>query len=208
MRNHRLHRRIPLMLGSLLACPLVALCMVTAMLSAEGDAPSSETSTAATEPVPAPEAASAGELLEPATGASEVASGDAGTGGSDATAETGPPSVVIERGELPLDFVSDRTQLLGTADIESYFGLLDRAIRVDQRALAVAAEEFRHRRWKESKFKDFALNEFPVFFDLTESPQRWRGKPISLFGHIRLHRARASETPTASTDSRSVSLHG
>jgi hypothetical protein len=57
----------------------------------------------------------------------------------------------------------------------------------------VAAEEFRHRRWKESKFKDFALNEFPVFFDLTESPQRWRGKPISLFGHIRLHRVAHQE---------------
>lgn len=99
--------------------------------------------------------------------------------------EVYPP--FIPPGQFPLDFIQDRSDLEGTADVECYYGLLDYARRVNPAALYEAAQDFKEARWSQSEFRDWPLAEFPLYYDLTKHPEAYRGRPISLYGHIRLH---------------------
>lgn len=100
----------------------------------------------------------------------------------------GLPPAVIPPGEFPLDFIHDRTALEGTADTAAYFGLLDYVRRVDPQALRAAAREFLEQRRRESQFRDWPIEQFPLFADMLQHPEAYRGRPVSLRGHIQLHR--------------------
>ena len=101
--------------------------------------------------------------------------------------ESFPP--LFEPTRFPLDFVSDRTDLVGDADIDAYYGLLDYVRKVDPAALRQAAADHREQRWNATEFADWPLEEFPLYFDLTQNPKAYRGKPIALTGHVQLHHA-------------------
>jgi hypothetical protein len=96
-----------------------------------------------------------------------------------------PP--LFEPTRFPLDFVTDRSDLDGTPDFDSYFGLLDYVRRVDPAALQAASDQVREEHWKTSQHTDWPLEEFPFYYDLTKRPESYRGRPITLVGHIQLH---------------------
>jgi hypothetical protein len=106
---------------------------------------------------------------------------------AEATPPATPQPPEIAKDEFPLEWVVDRTELHGTADSSTYYGILNRVRSVDPAALREAAARFREQRWKDSRFADWPAEEFPLFFDVTDNPTLWRGKPITLFGHVRLH---------------------
>lgn len=111
--------------------------------------------------------------------------------------EPTPPAVVVVAAKsepailapttVPLDFVTDRTDLAGDADLDAYYGLLDYVRRVDPQELAAAARQTLVAQWKSSEFAEWSLEEFQFYYDLTQRPQAYRGKPVTLFGHVRLH---------------------
>lgn len=96
-----------------------------------------------------------------------------------------PP--IYEPTRFPLSFVTDRSDLDGSPDFDSYYGLLDYVRHVDPAALQQAAEEVRARHWRNSEYAEWPLKEFPFYYDLTKRPESYRGQPISLTGHIQLH---------------------
>lgn len=98
-----------------------------------------------------------------------------------------PASPFVPPTQVPLDFVTDRTDLSGQADTDAYYGLLDYVRRVDPDALQAAARQVLEEQWKSSEFAAWPLSEFQFYYDLTQRPQSYRGKPITLYGHIRLH---------------------
>ncbi|MCA9054354.1 MAG: hypothetical protein KDA75_10985, partial [Planctomycetaceae bacterium] len=120
--------------------------------------------------------------------APQVNADDAPTSPATATPAVGKPlPPTFAPTQFPLDFVTDRTDLVGDADIDSYYGLLDYVRQVEPIALRKAADEFREQRWKTSKFADWPLEEFPLYYDLTQQPAAYRGRPIVLTGHVQLH---------------------
>ncbi|MFV0443417.1 MAG: hypothetical protein ACK5Q5_07590 [Planctomycetaceae bacterium] len=96
-----------------------------------------------------------------------------------------PP--IYEPTRFPLSFVTDRSELDGTTDFDSYYGLLNYVRHVDPAALQQAAERVREQHWKNSDYADWPLEDFPFYYDLTKRPQTYRGLPITLTGHIQLH---------------------
>lgn len=96
---------------------------------------------------------------------------------------------------FPLDFIIDRTDLNGDADTEAYFGLLDYARRVDPPALEAAAQAVVDQAWKSSQFAEWPRTDFPFYYELTKHPERFRGKPVTLHGHIQLHHVDHIENP-------------
>jgi hypothetical protein len=106
-------------------------------------------------------------------------------------ADTAPTE--LDRTQFPLDWIEDRTELQGTADVGAYYSLLDYARRVDPAALRAAAAAWVDQRWRQSRFRDWPVGDFPLFYDLVEHPEAYRGRPVTLHGHIRLHRVRHEE---------------
>ncbi len=96
---------------------------------------------------------------------------------------------------VPLDFVTDRSDLSTSADVEAYYGLLDYVRRVDPAELQAAAAEVLEERWKSSEFADWPLEEFQFYYDLTQRPQEYRGQPVTLYGHIRMHHVDHPQNP-------------
>ena len=153
--------------------------------AAQGDAAAEPSPAAVAQP--AESSLPAADLLAPATELPLTpGDSDAPTPPQPAAAsEVSPP--LIPPGQFPLDFIQDRTDLVGTADVECYYGLLDYARHVAPAVLREAANEFREERWSQSEFRDWPLDEFPLYYDLTRHPEAYRGKPVSLYGHLRLH---------------------
>lgn len=108
---------------------------------------------------------------------------------ADATpAAQGPLSPHLPRGEFPFDFIHDRSRLEGTADTTAYFGMLNYVRQVDPEQLQQAAEEFLTQRWQTSPYRNWSREDFPLFADIIQHPEAYRGMPVTLRGHIQLHR--------------------
>jgi hypothetical protein len=103
--------------------------------------------------------------------------------------ETPPPHPPprVPPTEVPLDFVTDRSDLSGAADVAAYYGLLDYVRRVDPAQLNAAAQQTLEQQWKSSEFADWPIDDFQFYYDLTRRPESYRGQPVPLFGHIRMH---------------------
>lgn len=101
-----------------------------------------------------------------------------------AAAQAGPAAGVdLDPQEYGLNTVQNRTEL-DFNDRKAYFRILEHLQHVDPQALSRAAEEFRHQRWMTTNMRGFTEDEFPVFVDLFNHPQDYRGKPVTLKGHL------------------------
>lgn len=98
--------------------------------------------------------------------------------------------------EFNLDRVQDRT-FLEEADVEGYYGLLNRARQQDVSQVSAAAREFLDGRQPQSKkFGKVPPEKFPLFADLLNEPEPYRGKPVTLRGHSQeIKRYAAEENP-------------
>jgi hypothetical protein len=93
-------------------------------------------------------------------------------------------SVELDPLEFGLDAVEDR-EVLDFKDREAYYGILEHLQRVDPQALKRAAADFRHHRWSTVRdYGDIEQDEFPVFVDLFLNYGEYRGKPVTLRGHL------------------------
>ncbi len=99
-------------------------------------------------------------------------------------------SIELDRGRFMLDWIEDRTDLKGTADFEAFHRMFKHVQKVDQQQLREAADAFIRERWESGPFSDWPPKEFPLFYDITQHPDEYRGKPVTLRGHIQLHRVR------------------
>jgi hypothetical protein len=90
----------------------------------------------------------------------------------------------LDREDIDLTGVTDRTAL-AFEESPAYYALLDRARSADPADLRQRAEALRRQRWEDSpRFRQFALEEFPLFYDLTQHPDAYRGQPVDLRGHL------------------------
>jgi hypothetical protein len=101
-----------------------------------------------------------------------------------------PASVELDRGRFRLDWVQDRTELVGTADVDAYYGILSHVREVEPAELREEADRFLRSQWKNSQFADLPFEEFPLFYDMIQNPEAYRGRPVTLTGHIQLHLVR------------------
>lgn len=97
---------------------------------------------------------------------------------------------------LNLDRVQDRT-FLEEADINGYYGLLDRARNHEVNEVASAASKFLEARRPQSrKYGQVPPEKFPLFADLLNEPEPYRGQPVTLRGHSQeMKRFAAEENP-------------
>ncbi len=93
----------------------------------------------------------------------------------------------VDLSAIDLTTVTDRTDL-SFDESPAYYGILAHARSVPLPALEAAARELRRRRWQSSpRFRDRPEAEFPLFVDLIEHPEAYRGQPVTVSGHtIRL----------------------
>lgn len=98
--------------------------------------------------------------------------------------------------EFNLDRIQDRT-FLEEADVEGYYGLLNRARQQEVHQIAAAAREFLNtRRPQSKKFGKVPPEKFPLFADLLNEPEPYRGQPVTLRGHSQeIKRFAAEENP-------------
>ncbi len=90
----------------------------------------------------------------------------------------------IDRSTVDLTTVTDRTDL-SFDESPAYYGILAHVRRVPLPALNAAARELQRQRWQSSpRFRDRSEAEFPLFADLIEHPEEYRGQPVTLSGHL------------------------
>jgi hypothetical protein len=86
--------------------------------------------------------------------------------------------------EADLTGVTDRTAL-AFEESPAYYALLERARQADPADLREQARALLRQRWKDSpRFREFPLEEYPLFYDLTQQPDAYRGQPVSMRGHL------------------------
>lgn len=86
--------------------------------------------------------------------------------------------------DIDLSGVTDRTPL-AFEESPAYYALLERARRADPQGLEAQARQFLRQRWEDSpRFREFPFEEFPLFYDLTQDPEAYRGQPLHLRGHL------------------------
>lgn len=102
-----------------------------------------------------------------------------------AAGQTEPAAnVELDPAEFGLNAVADREELQ-FEDREAYYRILEQLQHVDPQALARAAADHRHQRWSEvHDYGEFTEDEFPVFVDLFLHPEEYRGRPVTLRGHL------------------------
>lgn len=98
--------------------------------------------------------------------------------------------------DFHLDRVQDRT-FLEEADVEGYYGLLNQARQQDAQSISAAALQFLEKRRPQSKkFGRVPPEKFPLFADLLNEPEPYRGQPVTLRGHSQeMKRYAAEENP-------------
>jgi hypothetical protein len=95
----------------------------------------------------------------------------------DARTQLDPP-------QFDLSAVTDRTPL-AFEESPAYYQILDHVRTVDPAALRKRALDLRQQRWEDSpRFRQFPLEEYPLFYDLTQSPDQYRGQPVHMRGHL------------------------
>lgn len=102
-----------------------------------------------------------------------------------ASGQAEPAGVVeLDPDEFGLHVLVDKTELQ-FEDREAYFRILEHLQHVDSHALERSAAEHRHERWSaDHAYGEIAEDEFPVFVDLFLHPEEYRGKPVTLRGHL------------------------
>jgi hypothetical protein len=98
--------------------------------------------------------------------------------------------------DFHLDQVQDRT-FLEEVDVEGYYGLLNQARQQEVPAVSAAAQKFlAARRPQSKKFGRVPPEKFPLFADLLNEPEPYRGQPVTLRGHSQeMKRYAAEENP-------------
>lgn len=82
--------------------------------------------------------------------------------------------------------VVDNTLGLTSDDREAYFKMLKLARMVEPDDLRLFAQEFRKDRHHASpKYRQRPIEKFPVFVDLFQHPEAYRGHPVTLHGYFR-----------------------
>lgn len=87
--------------------------------------------------------------------------------------------------------VRDRTYSVRDAERDAYYTVLEHARSVDDQKVRTRAREFRLERIRETARPEAAEallerpEQFPVFVDLFRNPAAYRGKPVTLRGHVR-----------------------
>ncbi|REJ90034.1 MAG: hypothetical protein DWQ45_15235 [Planctomycetota bacterium] len=101
----------------------------------------------------------------------------------DAVDDRSPP-VAIDPELIDLDPITDKTEL-SYDERSAYYGILQHAGEVDQTKLRQAGADFVRQRWKNStEFQHLSEDEFPVFVDILQHPDAYRGRPVFLRGHV------------------------
>lgn len=86
--------------------------------------------------------------------------------------------------QIDLTGVTDRSEL-AFEEAPAYYALLDRVQSADPAELRQRADTLLKQRWGASpRFRQFPLEEFPLFYDLTQHPDAYRGEPLHLRGHL------------------------
>lgn len=88
---------------------------------------------------------------------------------------TDPLPVLPSAEEYSLTAVRDNFRLRPEEN-KAYYGLLHHAHEVNSQALAAAAEEFVESRKSQTKF--------PLFKDMLDHPEDYRGQPVKMSGHV------------------------
>ena len=85
---------------------------------------------------------------------------------------------------IDLSSIVDRTDL-SFEESAAYYGLLDRIRTVPDNDLRAAAARLHHARWENSpQFQQWPESDFPLFYDLTQHPEEYRGQPVTMHGHL------------------------
>lgn len=80
--------------------------------------------------------------------------------------------------------VTDRTEL-SFEESDAYYAILNHVRSVEATRIRQQAAEVLQKRWRETdRFHKVPVGDFPLFYDLTESPEFYRGRPITLSGHL------------------------
>jgi hypothetical protein len=83
-----------------------------------------------------------------------------------------------------LSHVSDRTEV-SFEESGAYYWLLDLARRIPDSQIRQQAGELVRQRWEQSpRFRAYPLEEFPLFYDLTQEPEVYRGRTVFMRGHL------------------------
>jgi hypothetical protein len=92
------------------------------------------------------------------------------------------PAPVVE--VMDLSHIKDRSELQFN-ESDAYYRLLDHVRTVPDRQLRAAAAQLRHSRWEDSpKFRQWPESDFPLFYDMTQHPEEYRGRPVTMHGHL------------------------
>ncbi len=109
------------------------------------------------------------------------------------SSEKSDASVWLDPQEFHLDEITDRARM-SDVEIDAMDAILDHVRHVPRDQLQTAAQEFLEKRWKQSPYKNWPLEKFPLFVDMMDmkthpNPKRnvYRGQPVTLKGHLRLH---------------------
>lgn len=92
--------------------------------------------------------------------------------------------VPLDPQQIDLSGVKDRTDL-SFEESPAYYAILDHVRQVAPAELQQQATAAMQDRWEQSpRFSRWPLEEFPLFYDLTQRPDDYRGQPITLRGHL------------------------
>jgi len=92
--------------------------------------------------------------------------------------------VALESAGIDLSAITDRTDL-AFEESPAYYAILEYVRHVPTSDLVSAAQKLKHERWRTSeRFHARRESEFPTFVDLIEHPDVYRGRPVTLSGHL------------------------
>lgn len=96
-------------------------------------------------------------------------------------------SVSLDQAGISLQEVRDRERL-SHEESPAYHAILDHAARLSVDDLRHAGRAFLERRWKQSaEYRSRPESDFPIFVDMIEHPDAYRGQPVLLRGHLIRH---------------------
>ena len=99
-------------------------------------------------------------------------------------AQSREAAVVRLPAEIDLSIVTDRSEL-SFDEGQPYFGTLEHVRDVPADDLRNSARQFLHQRWESAaRFAQRPEAEFPLFVDMIENPSAYRGRPVTLSGHL------------------------
>ena len=95
----------------------------------------------------------------------------------------GPQPAPVTHG-IDLSHLVDRADL-AFEESEAYYGLLDHVRTASEDDLRSEAARLLRTRWEDSpRFRQWPIEEFPLFYDLTQQPESYRGRPVTMRGHL------------------------